>query len=75
MNFITDLSSNKRKKIIYDTILIIIDRYIKIIKYFFIIKKINAIQLLNLFYKKIVLKYDTFNDIIINRNFFFTSAF
>ena len=45
MNFIIDLSLNKRKEYIYNVILMIIDRYIKIIKYLLIIKKINILKL------------------------------
>ena len=43
MNFIINLSSNKRKNYIYNTIFIIIDKYIKIIKYLIINNIINAL--------------------------------
>ena len=44
-------------------------------RYLFTIKKINAIKLINLFYKKIALKYNVSNDIVIDRESIFTSAF
>ena len=43
MNFITNLSLNKRKNYVYNTIFIIINKYIKIIKYLIINKIINAL--------------------------------
>ena len=46
MHFITDLFSNKRGKRVYDTILIMVDKYTKMVRYSFANKTINAIQLL-----------------------------
>ena len=43
ISFIINLSLNKRQKNVCNAILIMINRYINIIKYFFTIKKINAI--------------------------------
>ena len=43
INFIINLSSTKRKKYVYNTILIIINKYIKIIKYLIINKIINTL--------------------------------
>ena len=40
-----NLSSSKYKNYIYNAILVIINKYIKITIYIFIIKKINAIKL------------------------------
>ena len=53
----------------------VVNRYIKIIIYIFIIKKINAIELKKLLILKIFLKFDAFEDIIINREFVFTNTF
>ena len=75
MNFITNLLLNKYKHYIYDTILVVINRYIKIIIYIFTIKKINAIELKKLLMQEVFLKFDALEDIIINREFVFTSAF
>ena len=43
MNFIINLLSNKRKDYVYNAILIIINKYIKIIRYLIINKIINAL--------------------------------
>ena len=56
-------------------IFIIINKYIKIIRYFLIIKKINFIKLLNLFYNEIIFKFNKFNNIIINRESIFINTF
>ena len=45
MNFIIDLLSSKYKYYVYNAILIVMNRYIKIIIYISTIKKINAIEL------------------------------
>ena len=75
MNFITNLSSSRRRDCVYDTILIIVDRYIKIIKYLLIIKKINIFDLEQLLIKEIFLRFDLLKDIVIDRNSIFMSAF
>ena len=75
MNFITNLLLSKYKHCVYDAILIVMNRYIKIIVYISIIKKINAIELKKLLMRKVFLKFGAFEDIITNREFVFTSAF
>jgi len=42
MNFITNLPPSKYKNIVYNIIFIVINRFIKIIKYIFIIIKIDT---------------------------------
>ena len=69
------MSLNKHKYYIYDTILIVVNRYIKIIVYISTIKKINAIELKKLLMREVFLKFNAFEDIIINREFVFISAF
>ena len=59
----------------YNAILIIVNRYIKIIIYISIIKKINAIELKKLLMREVFLKFDALEDIVINREFVFTSTF
>ena len=75
MNFITNLLSSKYKHCVYDAILIVVNRYIKIIVYILTIKKINAIELKKLLMREVFLKFGAFEDIITNREFVFTSAF
>ena len=59
----------------YDAILIVVNRYIKIIVYISIIKKINAIELKKLLMREVFLKFGALEDIITNREFVFTSTF
>ena len=67
--------SSKHKHCVYDAILIVVNRYIKIIVYIPTIKKINAIELKELLMREVFLKFGALEDIIINREFVFTSAF
>ena len=75
MNFIIDLFFNKRRDVIYDSILIIINRCIKMIKYISITTKIDIVTLTKFFYEKFVLRFDVSNNIINDKNFVFTNIF
>ena len=75
MNFVIELSLSKRRDVVYDSILMIVDRYIKMIKYISIIKKIDVAELMKVFFEKIVLRFDMLNEIMSDRNFVFTNEF
>ena len=75
MIFIIDLSSNKRKNVVYDTILMIIDKCTKIIKYLSVIIKIDIAKLMKLFFETIVLRFNILADIVNNKNFLFINIF
>ena len=75
MNFITNLSSSRRRDYVYDAILIIVDRYIKMMRYLSITKKINVFDLEQLLMKEIFLRFDSLEDIVTNRDSVFMSAF
>ena len=75
MNFIIKFSFSKLKKLIYDACLIVIDRYIKMILYISIIKRINAMKLVDVIFEKIVLIYDASDDIMSDREFVFINAY
>ena len=75
MNFVMNLPSNKRDKVVYDSILVIVDKCTKMIKYLLIIIKIDVIKLTNMFFKKIVLHFDMSTDIVNNKNFLFINIF
>ena len=75
MNFIINLPPSKYKGTIYNTIFIVINRFIKIIKYIFIIIKIDTVQLAEVFYSKIIYRYSIPNSIISNRDFSFINTF
>ncbi len=75
MNFITDLSSSKWKKVMYDLILMIVNYYMKMMHYLSMKKTLTVIKLPKLFFKKIALKYEISSDIIIDKDSLFISAF
>ena len=75
INFVIDLSSSKRDKIVYNSILVIIDKCIKRIKYLSIIIKIDVAKLTNVFFKKIILYFDMSTNIISNKSFLFINVF
>ena len=75
INFVMKLSSNKECDVIYNSILIIIDWYIKMIKYILIIKKIDIAKLMKIFFEKIVLRFDMSDEIVNNKKFVFTNVF
>ena len=75
MNFVIQLFLNKRRNVVYNLILMIIDRYIKTIKYILIIKKINVAKLTKVFFEKVVLRFNISDEIINNRNFVFINEF
>ena len=66
MDFITGLLLNKHQYNVYNFILVIINRYIKLVYYFVIIKNINIMILINLFFKKVILHYNILDSIINN---------
>ena len=75
MNFVIKLSFNKYKNVIYNVILMIINRYIKISKYLFMFIIIDIVALTKLFFIEVVYRYDIFYNIINNRDFVFISVF
>ena len=75
MNFVIVLLFNKYKNVVYNVILVIINRYIKIIKYLFIFIIIDAAALTEIFFIKIVYRYDISYNIVNNRDFIFISVF
>lgn len=77
MNFIIKLLSLREKiiKVIYNFILIIINKLIKY-KYFLLYKKATFIEdLIYMFLRIIVVNYKLLNKIILNRNKLFTLKF
>ena len=75
MNFIIDFSSSKREDVVYDAILVIVNKCTKIIKYLSMIIKIDAAKLTKLFFEKIVLRFDISADIINDKSSLFINAF
>ena len=75
MNFVMSLSINKRYEVVYNSILMIIDKCIKMIKYISIIKTINIAKLTKMFFEKIVLRFNMSDDIMSNKEFIFINTF
>jgi hypothetical protein len=75
MNFIIDLSFSKHKKIVYDSMLMIINRYIKFNLYILSKKTWNAEDLTNALIDDIFIKFERFVFMITNRDFFLFSSF
>ncbi len=75
MNFIINLSPSKWKEVMYDLILMIVDHYMKITRYLSIKKTLTVVKLAKLFFEQIALKYEILNDIIIDKDSLFISAF
>ena len=75
INFIIELLFNKYKNIVYDVILVIINRYIKIIRYLFMFIIIDVVALTKLFFVEIVYYYNIFYNIINDRGSMFINVF
>ena len=75
INFVIKLSFNKYKSVVYNAILVIINRYIKIIKYLFVFIIIDVVALTELFFVEIVCRYDIFYNIVNDRDFMFINVF
>jgi hypothetical protein len=75
MNFITDLSSSKHRDIVYDSILMIIDRYTKFSLYISSKKTWNAENLTNALIDEIFIKFERFVFIVTDREFLFIFKF
>jgi len=74
MDFIVKLPPSKNGEV-YNSILMIVDRYTKLAKYFPVVEKITANQLAELFSEKIVSVYGTPKGIVSNRGSLFISSF
>ena len=64
MNFVIELLFNKYKNVVYNVILVMINRYIKMIKYLFVFIIIDAAALTELFFAEIIYRYDMPYDIV-----------
>ena len=75
MDFITDLPSSDKSKTVFDSILIVMNKYIKMIKYVSAKKNWIAKKLINVFHMKIFVKHDMPNVIITNKKICLLSTF
>jgi len=60
---------------VYDSILVIVNHYTKITCYLSMKKTLTVVELAELFFKKIALRYEISSDIVIDKDSLFISAF
>ena len=70
-----NLFLSKFKSVIYNAILVVINRFIKIIRYLSIIIKIDVAELAKVFHAKIIYRYKISNKIISDRELIFINDF
>ena len=75
MNFITDLSSSLNEDTAFDSILIVIDRFTKYVKYIAVNKTITAEELTVIFKKYIIIIFESSDEIVSNRDSVFIFYF
>ena len=75
MDFITDLPLSKRRGNMYDTILVVVDRYTKGVQYILTTKKITDPQLGELLMEEVFLQYGAPDGAVTDRGSVFTSNF
>jgi len=66
---------NKYYKIVYNSIFVIVNCSTKIVKYIFVIIRINIAKLVKIFFVKIVLRFEILVNIVNNRKFIFINIF
>ena len=75
MDFITGLPPSKYKGVVYDAILVIVDRFTKMVRYIPTTTTVDASQLAELFHTEIVCRYGMPDGIVSDRGSVFTSDF
>jgi hypothetical protein len=75
MNFIIDLSFNVSRKVAYDSILVLVDRYTKYARYIRTRQNWIAVQLADAMIKELFIKCEIFEVIITDRENFFISKY
>jgi len=67
--------SSKYRKVVYNSIFVVVDCCTKIIRYIFVTIRIDIAELAKIFFDKIVLRFEMSANIVNNRKFVFTSIF
>ena len=75
MDFVTGLPPSKRRGVVYDSILVVVDRYTKMVRYVPVTKKTDAAELAEVFFDEVVLRFGMPDGIVSDRGSVFTSAF
>jgi hypothetical protein len=75
MNFITDLSLNISRRVAYDSILVLVNRYTKYVRYVRAKQNWIAVQLADAMIKELFIKYEIFEVIITDRENLFIAKY
>ena len=75
MDFITGFPPSKRFGRVYDSCLVIVDRYTKMALYIPVTKKINAVDLAEILFESVVLQFGAPEGIVSDRGSVFTSEY
>ncbi len=75
MNFIIDLSFNVNRKVAYDSILVLVNRYTKYARYIRAKQNWIVVQLIDAMIKELFIKYEILEIIIIDRENLFISKY
>ena len=75
MDFVTGLPPSKRRGLVFDAILVIVDRYTKMAVYLPCTTEIDAQALAELFFEEVILRFGPPEGIISDRGSVFTSTF
>ena len=75
MDFITDLPPSAKNECVYDAILVVVDRYTKMVRYLPTNKTTAAVDLADIFFDEVVLKFGCPKGIVTDRGSVFTSNF
>ena len=75
MDFITDLLLSKSHRQLYDSILVVVDKFTKLAQYILVRKTIDVLQLTNMFISNIIKNFGYPTQITLDRDSLFTSNF
>ena len=75
IDFVTGLPPSKRQGRVYDAILVVVDRYTKMVRYLACSKKITAVEMADLIFEEVFLRYGVANGVVSDRGSLFTSAY
>jgi hypothetical protein len=73
LDFIIDLPPSKLSNLVYDSILVIIDRYTKMNIFIPTTKRCNSVELVSILIDVVVRRYRVLKGIVSNRGSLFTS--
>ncbi len=75
MNFIINLFSSKRAISVYDACFVIVNRCTKMTLYILVTKKIIVVDLIEMIFDYVILKFEIFKNVVFNKTFVFINAY